>query len=138
MAVSPRSWSHPRATRVVIVARDEQFRHEARAVLGALPGASLAGEAVDGPSAAVICTLGCPDVVVIDAQLPWSEASNVVRRIRDAGLATCIVTCTASSPAGLAAAPLTIGLAMADFPREHLPSALRRCGSAPCGEPSGA
>jgi chemotaxis response regulator CheB len=138
MPVLRRPWTDARSTRVVIVASDEQFRRTTRTLLSALPGALLAGEAVDGPSAAVVCLLGCPDVVLMDARLAWIEASDIVRRIRGARPAMRIVACTASPSTGLAAAALTFGLAVAAGPPEDLAGAIRRYADAPGSEPPAA
>jgi DNA-binding NarL/FixJ family response regulator len=121
-----------------MVASDQQFRRTTRALLSALPGARLAGEAVDGPSAAILCLLGCPDVVVMDARLTWIEASDIVRHIRGARPAMRIIACTASPSTGLAAAALTFGLAVAGGPPEDLAAAIRRYGDAPGWEPPAA
>jgi CheY-like chemotaxis protein len=114
-----------------MVASDQQFRRTTRALLSALPGAVLAGEAVDGPTAAIVCLLGRPDLVVMDARLAWIEASDIVRHIRGARPAMPIIACTASPSAGLAAAALTVGLAVAGGPPEDLAGAIRRYGDAP-------
>jgi chemotaxis response regulator CheB len=138
MSVLRRPWTNANATRVVVVASDERFRTTTRDLLDGLPGALFAGEAVDGPSAAVVCVLGSPDVVVMDARLTWIEASDIVRRIRGARPAMRILAGTASPSTGLAAAALTFGLAVADAPAQDLAGAIRRYGDGPGGQPPAA
>jgi CheY-like chemotaxis protein len=121
-----------------MVATDQQFCRSTRALLGALPGACLAGEAADGPSAAIVCLLGRPDLVVMDAHLPWIDASDIVRHLRAAVPAMPIIACTGSPSTGLAAAALTFGLAVAGGPAEDLAGAIRRYGAAPDLEPPAA
>jgi chemotaxis response regulator CheB len=118
-----------------MVASDQEFRCTTRELLSALPGARLAGEAVDGPSAAIVCLLCCPDVVVMDARLAWIEASDIVRHIRGTRPTVRIIACTASPSTGLAAAALTFGLAVAGGPPQDLAGAIRRNGDAPGWEP---
>jgi DNA-binding NarL/FixJ family response regulator len=71
----------PGSVRVVIVSRDLWFRRDLRSLLGPAAHVSLVGEAEDAASAAVVCALGRPDIVILDALLPRSEAGEVARRI---------------------------------------------------------
>jgi DNA-binding NarL/FixJ family response regulator len=125
-------------TCVVMIATDERLRGRVRLLLGGLPKVLLAGEAVDGVGAALVCALGRPDVVVMDALLPWVEAVDIVRCIRKVQVDTRIITVTVSPSLGLAAAGVTQGLAPADGAREDLASALRRRCVAPSGAPPAA
>ena len=114
------------ATRVVVVARDERFRSRMRTRLSRLEEVYLSGEAADGSSAAIICALGHPDVVIMDAELPWLQGSDVVRRVRKAAPGTRIVACTASSADSSAAEVLTVGPAVVQGPHEDLAGMIRR------------
>jgi DNA-binding NarL/FixJ family response regulator len=113
-------------TRIVIVARDERFRAEMRGLLSELPDVLVAGEAQDAVGAAVICALGQPDVVVMDALLPWIDARDFIRRIGSAQPATHILACTGSSTGELTAVAVAARPVQADGPREDLVGALRR------------
>jgi DNA-binding NarL/FixJ family response regulator len=115
-----------RGPTVMTISRDSDFRREARTLVGELPGVRLIGEALDSSSAAVLFVLGTPDVVLMDALLPWLEASEIVRRLRADQPETSIVVCTGSTSAGLASAPLILGLAVDDGPREELGGAISR------------
>jgi chemotaxis response regulator CheB len=105
--------------RVLVVASDESFRRRMRELLGALPGARLEGEAVDGIGAAIVGALGRPDVVVMDAELPPTEARDIVQRIRAVRPRTRIVTCSTAEPAGLATATVDVAAAVADESPQH-------------------
>jgi chemotaxis response regulator CheB len=128
-----------RAPRVMTISRDSDFRCEARTVIGEIPGVRLIGEALDASSAAVLFVLGTPDVVLMDALLPWLEASEIVQRLRADQPETSIVVCTGSTSAGLALTPLIpLGLAVGEGPREELGGALSRSHRAADDGPSAA
>jgi chemotaxis response regulator CheB len=129
MTVTEMRSHEARVTSVVIVARDERFRGRMRSLLRALPDVRLAGEATDGISAAAICALGRPDVLLIDARLPWIDASEVLRRVCAMEPAMRILACTSSPSTGVAATPLSVGPAIAGGLREELPQLLRRVGA---------
>lgn len=87
------------STRVLVVARDERFRRIIRARLSTLEHVHILGEAADGSAAGIICMLGHPHVVVMDADLPWHESTEVVRRVQGATPEARVVTCTWSATA---------------------------------------
>jgi len=97
------------STRVLVVARDERFRYNIRTRLSTLGEVQIAGEAADSSGAAIICMLGHPDVVIMDADLPWHEGTELVRRVRRATPGARIVACrwsaSASAVAVLVAGP---------------------------------
>jgi DNA-binding NarL/FixJ family response regulator len=91
------------STRVLVVARDERFRYNIRTRLSTLGEVHIAGEAADSNGAAIICILGHPDVVIMDAGLPWHEGTELVRRVRRATPGVRIVACTWSASANAVA-----------------------------------
>jgi DNA-binding NarL/FixJ family response regulator len=90
-------------TRVLVVARDERFRRTMRTRLSTLEQVHVTGEAADSNAAAIICVLGHPDVVVMDADLPWHEGSDIVRHVRRAAPGARIVACSWSASASAVA-----------------------------------
>jgi|SRR5215213_721281 len=82
--------------RVVLVAHDDRLRAEARDALVTMPDVRLIGEAVEATAAVVLCAIGKPDVVVMEAHSTWEEASSIARRIRRIRPSTPIITCRSS------------------------------------------
>lgn len=138
MSDSKRPSEDERHIRVVLVGRDERFRSRARAALREVSGVRLIGEATEGTAAMVICVLGAPDVVVMDALMSWHEGSVIVVRIHQAQPTASIVASRGPAcPAGMLAAPLTLspGPALVDGPWSLLSTVIRRCGRVAVGEP---
>ena len=134
MPDSKRPSEDVRGIRVVIVGQDEWFHRRARAALGGVAGVRLIGEAKEGTAAMVICILGDPDVVVVDALMSWYEGSTIVGLIHEAQPAATIVASRApASHDGMLAAPLTMSTAPAliDGPWSLLTTVIRRCGRTP-------
>jgi AmiR/NasT family two-component response regulator len=122
-----------RTVRVVLAAHDEQLRARMRDALTAMAGVWVIGEAVEVTAAVVICTLGKPHVVVMDALFPWDEGSVIARRLRTLESVPTIIACRLSPSRDLLAAPVTLGLAVADGVWVGLPSLVRCGGPSPRG-----
>jgi DNA-binding NarL/FixJ family response regulator len=86
--------------RIVVVSRDERFRRGVRALLWTGGHLWLAGEAADAASAAVVCSLGRPDVVILDGLLSAGDTRDVVRCVGRIRPETRIVRWTCPSSAG--------------------------------------
>ena len=75
---------------VLIVDDHDAFRDAARALLES-EGFEVVGEAADGQDAVVKAACLCPDVVLLDVQLPGLDGFEVADRLATTGLATRVV-----------------------------------------------
>jgi two-component system response regulator EvgA len=72
------------ATRVLIVDDHPRYRTSARRLLE-LEGYEVVGEAGDGESGIAAAAELCPDVVLLDVNLPDTTGFEVARRLRGSG-----------------------------------------------------
>jgi CheY-like chemotaxis protein len=79
-----RTCDHPFVTTVLIVDDHPTFRAAARALLQR-EGYEVVGEAVDGPSAIEAAHDLCPEVVLLDVQLPDTDGFALAARLRGDG-----------------------------------------------------
>jgi two-component system invasion response regulator UvrY len=76
----------------VVVADDQApFRRAATAVLGAMPGFELLGEACSGEEAVALTESLGPDLVVMDIQMPGIGGIEATRQIAAAGAGTLVM-----------------------------------------------
>ncbi|MGV1049908.1 MAG: response regulator [Solirubrobacterales bacterium] len=79
----------------VVLADDHNvIRAGLRSLVEADPGLRVIGEAADGPGAAKLVESRCPDVLVLDLQMPGADARRDVPRLRESAPATAIVVLT--------------------------------------------
>jgi DNA-binding NarL/FixJ family response regulator len=71
----------PRGIRVLIADRHPVARAGLRALLGGEEDIAVVGEAGDGHDAVAIAQELCPDVALLDAELPGLDVADVARRI---------------------------------------------------------
>jgi two-component system invasion response regulator UvrY len=76
---------------VVIVDDHAPFRRAATAVLGAMEGFELLGEACSGEQAVVLVAALAPDLVVMDVRMPGIGGIEATRRIVATGARTVVV-----------------------------------------------
>lgn len=112
-AAAQRLGPEAQAIRVVLVVHDEQLRARAREALTGTPGVWVIGEAVEAMAAVIICVVGKPDVVVMDALTLWDDWSVMAGPIRGIEPVPNVIVCRPSSSPDLTAAPATLGLAVA-------------------------
>jgi DNA-binding NarL/FixJ family response regulator len=84
------SCDHEFVTSVLIVDDHPTFRATARALLQA-EGYDVLGEAVDGASALEAAHALCPDVVLVDVQLPDTDGFAVAARLTANGRGPAVV-----------------------------------------------
>ncbi len=68
--------------RILVVDDYAVVRSGVRALLAACPDMQVVAEARDGEQASTLCAGQAPDVVLIDVQMPGSDAPAATRRIR--------------------------------------------------------
>lgn len=110
---------------VLIVDDHAAFRAAARALLEAA-GFDVVGEAADGASAVAAASALCPDVVLLDIQLPDTDGFAVAQRLRTSG-AVVVLTSSRSVTAfrrRLAQQPTLRFIAKSDLSGEALTAAL--------------
>ena len=126
-----------RGMRVVLVGQDERFRTLARDALQEVPGVRVVGEATEATAAMLICILGDPDVVIVDALMSWHEGSAIIVRIHEARPTTSIVASrVTASDDRMVAAPLILspGPALAAGPWSVLSTVVRGCDRSPSAD----
>ena len=96
---------------VVVVDDPSPFRRAVRAVLAAMPGFALLGEACSGEEAVVLAGSLEPDLVVMDIRMPGIGGVEATRRIA-------------------AARPGMLVMLVSGHRDQDLPADARRCGAA--------
>jgi DNA-binding NarL/FixJ family response regulator len=99
------------AVRVLVVDDQAPFRLAAKAVLGATPGFSLAGEARSGEEAVTLASELEPDLVLMDINMEGISGIEAVRRITEAR-------------------PETLAILLSTYRAEDLPAEAHACGAA--------
>jgi two-component system, NarL family, invasion response regulator UvrY len=94
----------------LLVDDQQPFRKAARAVLAAMPGFDVVGEASSGEAAVVLADALRPDLVLLDIAMPGIGGIEAARRIG-------------------AAHPRTATLLVSTYREEDLPAEARTCGA---------
>ncbi len=129
---------HPRASRraaagdpigVLVVEDHRLVAQSLELILSAEPGMEPKGIAGSGEEALEICARGCPDVALVDIDLPGIDGIETIRRLRDLCPPTRAVVITALQPTELMAAAVEAG-ALGFLPKtraaEQLVDVIRR------------
>ncbi len=69
--------------RVLIVDDMPQVRRDLGVLLGLTPHLTVVGDAADGSEAILLTEKLCPDIVVMDLQMPGLDGSAATRQIKD-------------------------------------------------------
>ncbi len=120
--------SRPRPIRLLIVDDHPVVRTGLRHLFETEPGFEVAGEAADGVAAVELAARECPDLVLIDLQMPVMDGVEAIRRIRSLpGAPPALVLTTYDSDAQILAAVEAgaAGYLLKDAPRETLFAAAR-------------
>ncbi len=113
---------------VLVVDDHEMVREGLTAMLKTAPDMELIGQASDGDYAVTFCTETCPDVVLMDLEMPKMDGISATKRIREHCPQTQIIALTSFSEderiqAALAAG--MIGYLLKSIPANQLQEAIR-------------
>jgi two-component system, NarL family, response regulator LiaR len=114
--------------RVLIVDDHEMVREGLAAMLKTAPDLTLAGQVSDGDYAVTFCTAQCPDVVLMDLEMPKVDGVTATRRIRERCPHTQIIALTSFSEDDRIQAALeagVIGYLLKNIPANQLQEAIR-------------
>jgi DNA-binding NarL/FixJ family response regulator len=95
--------------RVLIADDHSLFAKTLEALLAGNPEVEVVGVAADGLEAVGLAATLCPDVVLMDVEMPHLDGLAATRRLRELGLGIPVVVMTASADPGLADAALAAG-----------------------------
>lgn len=84
----------PRILRTMIVDDHEMARAGLRALLGGLPAIEVVAEASNGLDAIRVASLVLPDLLLVDLRMPGADGFEVVRQLRAAQPAMCVMVIT--------------------------------------------
>jgi DNA-binding NarL/FixJ family response regulator len=88
--------------RVLIADDHALFAKTLEAILSGTPGIEIVGVAEDGLEAVGLAATLCPDVVLMDLEMPHLDGIAATRRLRALGLGIPVIVLTASSDPSLA------------------------------------
>ncbi len=114
--------------RVLIVDDHEMVREGLAAMLKTAPDLTLAGQVPDGDYAVAFCAEQCPDVVLMDLEMPKMDGVTATRRIREHCPYTQIIALTSFSEDDRIQASLeagVIGYLLKNIPAGQLRDAIR-------------
>ena len=114
--------------RVLIVDDHEMVREGLAAMLKTAPDLILAGQVSDGDYAVTFCAEQCPDVVLMDLEMPKMDGVTATRRIRDRCPQIQIIALTSFSEDDRIHAALEagiIGYLLKNIPAGQLQDAIR-------------
>lgn len=114
--------------RVLIVDDHEMVREGLTAMLKTAPDMQLIGQASDGDYAVALCAETCPDVVLMDLEMPKMDGVAATRKIRQHCPQTQIIALTSFSEDERIHAALEagmIGYLMKNIPARRLQEAIR-------------
>lgn len=114
--------------RVLVVDDHEMVREGLAAMLKTAPDLQLIGQASDGDYAVAFCTETCPDVILMDLEMPKVDGITAARRIRDHCPQTQIIALTSFSDDARIQSALEsgmIGYLLKNIPASQLQEAIR-------------
>ncbi len=118
--------------RVLIVDDHEMVREGLSKMLKAAPDIQLVGAVADGEYAVMFCAQHCPDVVLMDLEMPRLDGIAATRQIREQCPATQIIALTSFSDVDHIQAALdagVIGYLLKNIPASQLAEAIRNAQS---------
>ena len=86
--------------RVLIADDHPLFAKTLEALLAGTREIEIVGTAADGLEAVALAATLCPDVVLMDVDMPHLDGLSATRRVRELGLGSAVVVLTASADAG--------------------------------------
>jgi two-component system, chemotaxis family, protein-glutamate methylesterase/glutaminase len=89
-----------RRTRILIVDDSAVMRSLLRSVIATDPALEVAGTAADGVSALNALTLNCPDLVLLDVEMPVMDGLVTLRELRQRGPKTPVIMCSSLTQRG--------------------------------------
>lgn len=95
--------------RVLIADDHALFAKTLETILSGTPGIEVVGFAEDGLEAVGLAVTICPDVVLMDLEMPQLDGFAATRRLRELGLPSSVLVLTASVDPGLAQRALEAG-----------------------------
>lgn len=114
--------------RVLIVDDHEMVREGLAAMLKTAPDMTLVGQVSDGDYAVTFCSATCPDVILMDLEMPRVDGVTATRRIRERCPQTQIIALTSFSEDDRIQAALeagVIGYLLKNIPAGQLQEAIR-------------
>jgi NarL family two-component system response regulator LiaR len=114
--------------RVLIVDDHEMVREGLAAMLKTAPDMTLVGQVSDGDYAVTFCSETCPDVILMDLEMPRVDGVTATRRIRERCPQTQIIALTSFSEDERIHAALeagVIGYLLKNIPATQLQEAIR-------------
>jgi two-component system, NarL family, response regulator LiaR len=114
--------------KVLITDDHEMVREGLTTMLKTAPDLELAGLAVDGEQAVTLCRQSCPDVILMDLEMPNLDGVSAARQIRDCCPNTKIIALTSFSEDERIHAALdagVIGYLTKNVPAKQLVDAIR-------------
>ena len=127
--------------RVVLVEDQRMFSDAIKLLLEAAEGMEWAGAAESGEQAAQFCTEICPDVILLDVDLPGIDPIETTRRVRELCPEVRVVAITAAHPDMQMAEVIgagACGFVLKSQPAEQLMDVVRRAAAGEIVLPAGA
>ena len=89
-----------RRTRILIVDDSAVMRSLLRSVVSSDPGLEVAGTAADGASALNSLALNCPDLILLDVEMPVMDGLVTLRELRRRGNRMPVIMCSSLTQRG--------------------------------------
>jgi DNA-binding NarL/FixJ family response regulator len=109
--------------RVLIADDHSLFAKTLEALLAGTGEIEVIGTAADGLEAVALCATLCPDVVLMDIEMPHLDGLAATRRLRELGLSSATIVLTASDDPGKSQAAREAG-AIAYLTKDRVAEAL--------------